>query len=171
MNAAAAAAVAIAAGLDGQQIKRGLESVQPVAGRLRPLAGIDGIRLFDDSYNANPSSVIAAAQFVAAQDGDAFFVLGDMGELGPDAISLHEAVGNEIRDAGVARLFATGELARHAVTAFGANGAWFETVAELVGALRAELGPGSNVLVKGSRSMRMERVVDALRATSAAAEV
>jgi UDP-N-acetylmuramoyl-tripeptide--D-alanyl-D-alanine ligase len=163
LNAAAAAAVALAAGLDAQEIKRGLETVRPVAGRLRPLPGINGIRLFDDSYNANPGSVIAAAQFIAAQDGDAFFVLGDMGELGADAVSLHETVGREMHAAGVTRLFATGALARHAATAFGDDATWFESVGDLIDAIRSELRPGTRVLVKGSRSMRMERVVNALR--------
>ncbi|MGB5352792.1 MAG: UDP-N-acetylmuramoyl-tripeptide--D-alanyl-D-alanine ligase [Woeseia sp.] len=163
MNAAAAAAVAFAVDLAPQDIKRGLESVQPVSGRLRPLAGVSGIRLFDDSYNANPTSVIAAARFLAAQPGDATFVFGDMGELGSDSVKLHTMVGAEIRNAGVSRLFATGELAKHAVTEFGSDGQWCETMDELIAAVQKNLSAGTNVLVKGSRSMRMERVVDALR--------
>lgn len=170
LNAAAAAAVALAAGLDARKIKRGLESVQPVAGRLRRLAGANGAQLFDDSYNANPGSVIAAAYFVAAQPGDAVFVLGEMGELGASGAEIHEQVGKDIRAAGVSRLFATGGLAQHAANGFGNGAEWFASSEELISALSSELRPGLNVLVKGSRSMRMERVVTALRAPDRAGE-
>lgn len=168
MNACAAAAVAHAAGLTPAQIRSGLQSAQPVEGRLRPVAGVRGLRLFDDTYNANPASVVAAAQYVAAQDGTSWMVLGDMGELGADAIEMHRAVGAEIRNAGVARLLATGNLSQHAVEAFGANGAWFDSVESLIAELQATASGAANLLVKGSRSMRMERVVAALRPDSEA---
>ncbi|MDZ7645141.1 MAG: UDP-N-acetylmuramoyl-tripeptide--D-alanyl-D-alanine ligase [Woeseiaceae bacterium] len=168
MNACCAAAVALAAGLRPAQVVAGLRRAVPVSGRLCPLPGLHNARLFDDSYNANPASVIAAAQFVAAQPGRGWLVLGDMGELGNDAAGLHAAVGADIRDAGVERLYATGPLARHAVDAFGEGGQWYGDIAELIDALRGEIGTGINVLVKGSRSMRMERVVQALAAEPAA---
>jgi UDP-N-acetylmuramoyl-tripeptide--D-alanyl-D-alanine ligase len=164
MNACAAAAVAHAAGLDGTQIRAGLEAARPVAGRLRPVAGRDGLRLFDDSYNANPASVVAAAQYVAAQDGESWLVLGDMGELGPDEVALHRSVGEEIRAAGVSRLLATGPLSRHAVEAFGTGGEWFDSVEHLIERLQGSPVAATNVLVKGSRYMRMERVIHALGA-------
>lgn len=170
LNAAAAAAVAVAAGLDTRKIKRGLESLQPVAGRLQPVHGINAIHLYDDSYNANPSSVVAAAQFIAAQKGTAWLVMGDMAELGDEAAVMHAAVGEQIRESGVDKLFATGELAKRAVASFGDAAEWFATVDELVDRLRESLQPGINVLVKGSRSMRMERVVDALRADQGTGE-
>ena len=96
-------------------------------------------------------------------------VLGDMAELGDDAISLHYSVGEEIRKAGVARLLATGPLAKHSVEAFGAAGAWFESLDSLIEELRASAEAAANVLVKGSRAMRMERVITALRAPAARA--
>ncbi len=161
-NAAAAAAAAHAVGLGAAQIREGLQAARPLAGRLRPLSGIRGSRLFDDSYNANPASVIAAAHFVAAQPGRSYLVLGDMGELGDDAAALHREVGKEIHGAGVTRLFALGPLSKHAVEAFGAGADWFASAEDLLAALEPSLAAGTNVLVKGSRSMRMERLAQAL---------
>ncbi|MEX2496720.1 MAG: UDP-N-acetylmuramoyl-tripeptide--D-alanyl-D-alanine ligase [Woeseia sp.] len=162
-HACAAAAVASVLGMEGELIERALASVQPVAGRLRPLRGIAGATLYDDSYNANPASVVAAAEYLAACNGKGWLVLGDMRELGDDAAELHRSVGEAARKAGVTRLFATGPLARNAVDAFGPRAEWFETVEELVGELRRTVSQDVNVLVKGSRSMHMERVVQALR--------
>jgi UDP-N-acetylmuramoyl-tripeptide--D-alanyl-D-alanine ligase len=167
--AAAAAAAALAAGVDPATIVRGLQSARPVSGRLNALGGVGGSRVYDDSYNANPASVLAAAEFVASRPGEAWLVLGDMGELGGDAEVLHRQVGEGVAAAGVARLFAIGPLSRHSVTAFGAGGAWFESIDELVPALTHELQAAKevNVLVKGSRASAMERVVHALAAEPA----
>jgi UDP-N-acetylmuramoyl-tripeptide--D-alanyl-D-alanine ligase len=162
-NACAAAAVAFALGVTAERIKTALESVTPVAGRLQPLGGMQGANLYDDSYNANPVSVRAAGEFIAALDGEKWMVLGDMGELGSDAKTLHADVGRALRDAGIERLFAIGELSRATVDAFGARGEWFETIEELIVRVAGELASDVNVLVKGSRAARMERVVDALR--------
>ena len=164
LNACAAAAASIAVGLTPQQIKAGLENIRPVSGRLQAIDGIGDIRLFDDSYNANPASVIAAAKFLASQPGESCLVLGDMAELGTDAAELHAAVGKAIRDAGITRLFATGEQTKTAVSAFDENAEWFPTVELLIAALMRLLNVRGeiNVLIKGSRSMRMERVVKAL---------
>jgi UDP-N-acetylmuramoyl-tripeptide--D-alanyl-D-alanine ligase len=162
-NACAAAAVATALDIGSDDIKSALENVAPVSGRLQPLAGINGCTLFDDSYNANPLSVIAAAEFVASLEGDSWLVLGDMKELGEDAEDLHREVGASARASGVCRLFALGDLSRHCVDGFGSGAHWYTDIDALI----ADVGQASdavNVLVKGSRSMRMERVVDALRA-------
>jgi UDP-N-acetylmuramoyl-tripeptide--D-alanyl-D-alanine ligase len=173
-HACAAAAVASVLGIDGELIRRGLESATPVSGRLQPLSGIGGAYVYDDSYNANPASVAAAAQFIAhcadEGGGEGWLVLGDMRELGNDAEELHRSVGAEARKAGVTRLFATGPLSRFTVESFGGNAAWFEDTDQLVRELVTELehnaSSGINVLVKGSRSMQMERVVHALHADS-----
>lgn len=164
LHACAAAAVADSLGIDDKSIRSGLEATEPVAGRLNSFPGIGGATIYDDSYNANPASVVAAAELVAAKPGISWLVLGDMGELGPDSESLHHGVGEAARKAGVARLFATGTLMRHAVEAFGANGTWFDSVETLVDALREEATGETNILVKGSRAAHMERVVHALRA-------
>ena len=167
-NACAAAAIATAVGVDIADIKSGLESVQPVAGRLRRIAGIGGTTVYDDSYNANPVSVAAAAEFLAALPGDNVIVLGDMGELGDDAARLHAETGAKVRDAGISRLLATGELSHNTVEAFGEGASWHADVDDLAARLKSELAEGMNVLVKGSRFMRMERVVDRLREPQAA---
>ena len=161
-NACAAAAIATALDVSPDKVVAGLESAVPVTGRLRPLAARHGATLYDDSYNANPLSVTAAGEFLASLPGTNWFVLGDMKELGDDATELHREVGVALRRAGVDRLAATGELCRATVEAFGDGADWYESVNDMIDDLSGELGDGVNVLVKGSRSMRMERVVQAL---------
>lgn len=165
LNACAAAAIARSLGIPDKQIKRGLEAVQPFHGRLQPVRSTSGAVLFDDSYNANPVSVQAAAEFLATQNGVSWLVLGDMAELGGDGELLHAHTGWVIREAGVKHLLATGPLSKNAVEAFGDNGLWFESIDALVDELRNSVGKGDVVLVKGSRSMGMERVVEALTNT------
>lgn len=166
-NACAAAAIAVALGVAPEQIRSGLESVKPVAGRLQPKRGLYGATLFDDSYNANPLSVIAAAEFLAGLEGQSWLVLGDMGELGANTARLHQEVGAAVKKAGVNQLFATGELSRNVTDAFGDHASWFDSVDTLIDALRVSITSDVNVLVKGSRFMRMERVVAALTSTDA----
>ena len=163
LHACAAAAIASSLDIDQQQIKNGLETAQPVAGRLQPVQSVSGDTLYDDSYNANPVSVVAAAKFLAAQPGDSWLLLGDMAELGNDAQELHASVGRDLKNAGIMHLVATGELCRHTVDAFGDGGLWFASQDELIEHLRASLDGNSNILVKGSRSMGMESIVEALR--------
>jgi len=162
-NACAAAAVATALDISIQSIAGALQNVVPVAGRLQPLPGIHGSTLFDDSYNANPQSVKSAAEFIAGLKGTSWLVLGDMKELGDDAEDLHREVGASARTSGVDRLFALGDLARHSADAFGDGGEWFAGIDAMLDALQS-VGADTNVLVKGSRSMRMERAVAALKA-------
>jgi UDP-N-acetylmuramoyl-tripeptide--D-alanyl-D-alanine ligase len=167
-NACAAAAIATALGMSAEKIATALESVSPIAGRLQALEGINGVTLYDDTYNANPLSVTAAAEFVANLPGEGWLVLGDMGELGSDEQSLHEDVGSVARSAGVDRLFAIGELSRNTVSAFGENASWHESVESLVAAISNEIADETaadiNICIKGSRFMRMERVVAQLTA-------
>jgi UDP-N-acetylmuramoyl-tripeptide--D-alanyl-D-alanine ligase len=163
-NACAAAAIATALDVPADKIKTALQSVNPVAGRLHPMPGKDGATIYDDSYNANPLSVIAAAEFLSSLPGESRLVLGDMFELGDEAVQLHREVGESIRAAGVNRLFTFGELSVNAADAFGDNASSYESIDALIGDVGTGLSKTVNVLVKGSRSMRMERVVDALRA-------
>ncbi|MFO1394834.1 MAG: cyanophycin synthetase, partial [Steroidobacteraceae bacterium] len=148
-------------------ITAGLESVRPVAGRLQLRAALNGARLVDDSYNANPGSVRAGLKALATVPGEHWLVLGEMRELGEDSARLHEEIGDLARTSGIRRLFAVGEDARRAVEAYGAGGLWFADVEELVAAARPHLRSGVTVLVKGSRSNRLERVADALAAEGA----
>lgn len=161
-NACAAAAVAHALGMELDDICAALESVNPVGGRLQPVRGFHNATLFDDSYNANPVSVIAAAEFLAALPGESWLVLGDMKELGDDAAELHREVGEAVRTSGVNRLFAYGDLAASAAEGFGENATWYASIDVLVDELCKAMSSDVTLLVKGSRSMRMERIVDAL---------
>ncbi len=162
LNACAAAAIASSLGISADQIRCGLEAVSPVGGRLQPVRSSSGAILFDDSYNANPVSVQAAAEFLSSQEGVSWLVLGDMAELGGDAELLHAHTGWVIREAGVDNLLATGPLSLKTVKSFGDGGCWFESIDALTARLIASISKGDVVLVKGSRSMGMERVVDAL---------
>ena len=161
-NACAAAAVAYALDVGLEDIGSGLESVSPVGGRLQPLRAVNGATMIDDSYNANPLSVVAAAEFLSSLPGESWLVLGDMKELGDDAAELHREVGEAVRASGVSRLFAYGDLASNAAEGFVENASWYASLDSLVDELCNGLSADITVLVKGSRSMRMERVVDAL---------
>ena len=162
LNACAAAAIASALGISPGQIRQGIEAVLPVGGRLQHVTSASGAVLYDDSYNANPVSVQAAAEFLAAQEGTSWLVLGDMAELGGDAELLHAHTGWVIREAGIDHLLATGPLSKKTVESYGENGRWFESIDELGAALRDSIAEGDVVLVKGSRSMGMERIVNIL---------
>jgi UDP-N-acetylmuramoyl-tripeptide--D-alanyl-D-alanine ligase len=136
---------------------------------LQPLAGAQGALLIDDTYNANPDSMRAAIEVLAAlPHARKLLVLGDMGEVGPEAPRLHAELGAHARAAGIERLFTLGALAREAAIAFGRQAESFDDVDALVQRLRPDLSPETAVLVKGSRFMRMERVVSALAAKAAA---
>ena len=165
MNALAAAAAALAAGAALSNIKKGLEAMQPVHGRLERTPGIKGAELIDDTYNANPASLQAALEVLEMCATRKWLVLGDMGELGADAAALHAQVGARARVAGVEALYATGALSRHAVRSFGAGSEHFANHATLIAALTGRLGldnGGVTILIKGSRSAHMEDVVAAL---------
>lgn len=161
-NACAAAAVLHGLGMDGKQIRQGLESVQAVSGRLQPVERITSVTVYDDSYNANPQSVIAAAEFLAAQPGHNWLVLGDMGELGEDEVLLHKAVGRAAKRLGIDRILATGKLSKNTVKTFGNGAQWYESIDGLVEELQRTATEDTNILIKGSRFMEMERVVEAL---------
>jgi UDP-N-acetylmuramoyl-tripeptide--D-alanyl-D-alanine ligase len=164
LNALAAAAASVACGATLETVAEGLAAVRNVPGRLRRVAGRRGVALYDDTYNANPGSVRAAIAFLEALAGERWLVLGDMAELGPDSTDMHREMGELARRSGIARLYCTGPQTRAAADAFGVNAEWHEGMPELIAALRAAERPGITVLVKGSRSMAMERVVQALAA-------
>jgi UDP-N-acetylmuramoyl-tripeptide--D-alanyl-D-alanine ligase len=168
LNALAAAAAALAAGVDLDNVARGLGDVQRVHGRLEAWPGFGGARVIDDTYNANPASLEAALVLLASANSEAWLVLGNMGELGADSERLHRNMGAAARRAGVRRLFTLGKLAALAADTFGQGSTVFTTVDELADTLRSKLHAGVTVLVKGSRAMHMERVVDALRDSATA---
>jgi len=164
-NALAAAAAAVSAGASLADVAAGLATMRPVQGRLQPKRSRHGARLIDDSYNANPSSVRAGIDVVTGLGGPAWLVLGDMGELGDQAETSHVEIGAYARTHGIRRLFATGPLSTRAVEAFGGGATWYPDTEALARAVDAELGPEVCVLVKGSRSNRLERVVATLTGT------
>lgn len=163
-NALAALAATHALGIGLDDALAALETVDPVSGRLQVLSALRGARVIDDSYNANPASTRAAIDFLAEQAEPGWLVLGDMAELGEEAGTLHAQIGKRARERGIERLYAVGELSRSAAVAFGSGGRWFESTLDLRDALTQDLRSGVNVLVKASRSMRLEQVVAALRA-------
>lgn len=164
VNALGAAAAGFAAGTPLPDIAAALARMRPVKGRLQPHPGLNGAQLIDDSYNANPSSLSAGLEVLAGFPGERWLVLGDMNELGGQSRDAHVTAGREARERGVTRLFAVGSLTPESVGAFGPGGEWFADAGALASHLRTLLSPGVTVLVKGSRSNRLERVVEALRA-------
>ncbi len=161
-NALAAAAAALAAGARLGHVAAGLATLRPVKGRLNFRTTRVGALLIDDSYNANPSSMRAGIDVLADLAGRHWLAIGDMGELGAHGEAAHVDIGRYARERGVERLFATGPLSALAVEAFGAGARWFPDAEALSRELDATLVKGVSLLVKGSRSNRLERVVDAL---------
>lgn len=160
-NALAAAAAASALDVSLHSIASGLASVQPVKGRTVAQLGRSGLRVIDDTYNANPSSICAAVDILAGFSGRTVLVLGDIGELGDWAVEGHRQVGDYARGK-VDALYAVGPLMAHAVNAFGRDAAHFASQAELIAALDAEQDSNTTILIKGSRSAAMENIVAAL---------
>lgn len=159
MNAIAAAAAAFALDVSNSSIVAGLSGFAGVKGRLQKQAALHGATFIDDTYNANPDSVKAALAVLQGHPGNKVLVLGDMGELGREAAAMHAEIGHAARAAGVDRLLCLGELTKETVVAFGAGAMHFERIQELLAELENALAADTVVLVKGSRFMQMERVV------------
>ncbi|HTN64806.1 MAG TPA: UDP-N-acetylmuramoyl-tripeptide--D-alanyl-D-alanine ligase [Burkholderiaceae bacterium] len=161
-NALAATACALAIGIDAAAIRRGLESFVPVKGRLQRKRARNGACVIDDTYNANPDSVRAAIDVLAQAASPRILVLGDMGEVGSEGQQFHREIGSYARSHGIDHLLAMGDLTRAAVAAFGAAGSHYADLGALTQAAETLLTPAAAMLVKGSRFMRMERLVQAL---------
>jgi UDP-N-acetylmuramoyl-tripeptide--D-alanyl-D-alanine ligase len=164
-NAAAATAVALSLGIDLPKIEKGLEAVSPVPGRLNLIRTEAGWTVIDDTYNANPASLYSALQVLAQMQGTPWLVLGDMKELGENSRKMHREVGEAAKALGVGRLFTTGELSAFTAEAFGEGAEHYANREELARALCSQLRPGTACLVKGSRSMGMEAIVEAITDT------
>jgi UDP-N-acetylmuramoyl-tripeptide--D-alanyl-D-alanine ligase len=165
-NALAAAAAAAALEIAAAHIVTGLENFSGVAGRLQRKQARCGAALLDDTYNANPASLHSALEVLAQAGGKKILVLGDMGELGDDAVRLHSEIGAEARRLGIDKLLALGKLSMHSAQGYGAGAHHYLQLTDLLDALDRELGVNVTVLVKGSRFMRMERVVQHCLGTS-----
>ncbi len=162
-NSLAAAAAAVALGVDGKTIAAGLARFKGVKGRLQIKQGKNRSVLIDDSYNANPESVKAALAVLAGAAGRKIMVLGDMGELGKTSDDLHRNIGAAARLCKLDRLLTLGDLSRHASDAYGRGAQHFSTMEALLDDLENTLAADVTVLIKGSRFMRMERIIDRLK--------
>jgi UDP-N-acetylmuramoyl-tripeptide--D-alanyl-D-alanine ligase len=167
-NALAAAAAALAAGASLDAIGRGLAAFRAVKGRLQFKAGRQGVLLIDDTYNANPDSVRAAIDVLAASERPRVLILGDMGEVGAQGETFHEELGRYAKERGIDRLLAVGQLARTAARSFGAGGEHFDSIEAVIARAQGLAALQGTMLVKGSRFMRMERAVEQLLAEEAA---
>jgi UDP-N-acetylmuramoyl-tripeptide--D-alanyl-D-alanine ligase len=167
-NALAAAAAASAAGASLEAVARGLAAFRPVKGRMQPKPGRNGVVVIDDTYNANPDSVRAAIEVLAASERPRVLVLGDMGEVGAQGDAFHAEIGRYAKESGVDRLLAVGTLARTAARAFGAGGEHLDSIEAVIARAQGLTALKGTILVKGSRFMRMERVVEHLLAEEGA---
>ena len=138
--------------------------MQAVYSRLQRKAGFNGAELIDDTYNANPDSMKAALEVLAAHK-KSIFVMGDMAELGKNAPQMHADIGLYAKQKGIEQFFAFGALSAKASLAFGGHAQHFDSLESLILAVKQQMKQGVTVLVKGSRAMQMERVVKALIAT------
>ncbi len=166
-NALAATASALAAGVPLAAVVAGLNAFEPVKGRSQ-LRAIEragrAVTLVDDSYNANPDSVRAAIDMLAGLPGPRWLILGDMGEVGNQGPAFHAEVGAYASERGVEHVWTAGSLCRHTAAAYGADAHAFDSAADIVAALQHQAGPDAvaSILVKGSRFMKMEQVVNVL---------
>ena len=164
-NALAAIACTLSIGIQPEAVKRGLDAFAPVSGRLQRKTGSIGSLVIDDTYNANPDSVRAAIDVLANAAAPRILVLGDMGEVGNDGKKFHVEIGAYARGRNIEYMFTLGDLSRHCSSAFGARAKHFDDIEPLQQALQGVLTPTTTVLVKGSRFMKMERVVHYLLGT------
>ncbi|MCK4842689.1 MAG: UDP-N-acetylmuramoyl-tripeptide--D-alanyl-D-alanine ligase [Methylococcales bacterium] len=162
INALAAAASCLSLGIGLQQIKKGLENVKPVQGRLQPLVGKQGSLVIDDTYNANPSSVKAALDVLMQCEGEPWVVLGALAEMGSDSREIHQEIGELIKLKKVVRLLTIGSDAESTSKAFGRGAIFFSSQEQLIDVLNDELKGNEALLIKGSRGQKMENIVAAL---------
>ena len=161
-NALGAATAALAAGVSLSAVRDGLNAFRGIKGRLQRCEGMQGATVLDDTYNANPDSVRAGIDVLAATVGKKILVLGDMGEIGDMTGQFHDEVGGYAKSQGVDRLLAFGEASALAAHNFGVGGQHFKRIENLIETLSSEMTSDTTVLIKGSRFMRMERVVEAV---------
>jgi UDP-N-acetylmuramoyl-tripeptide--D-alanyl-D-alanine ligase len=162
MNALAATAATLAIGIELAAVKAGLEGLHAAPGRFNVHLMANGARVIDDTYNANPFSTHAAINTLATFPGKKILVLGDMRELGADELALHQLTGERAAAAGIDHVFTLGTLSAETTKAFGANGQHFTDREALIAAVKPYVAANHTILVKGSRSMKMELVVSQL---------
>lgn len=164
VNALAASGAALALGASLEDCARGLNHVRASVGRMVSLAGVNGSHILDDSYNANPQAVVAAAKILSEYSGQRVMVLGDMAELGEESKQIHYQTGRKIRHLKIDQLLTVGELSASLAEGFGDKALHFNSKDTLIEFLQPMLSHKSHVLVKGSRSSHMEDIIRALLA-------
>jgi UDP-N-acetylmuramoyl-tripeptide--D-alanyl-D-alanine ligase len=162
MNALAATAAALAINIDLDAIAQGLETIEAAPGRLNQYVLTNGARIIDDTYNANPFSLDAALDCLAIFPGKKILVLGDMKELGQTEHALHATAGVKARAAHIDYVFTLGKLSQATTNSFGENAQHFTDMSDLIKAITPFADHETVILVKGSRSMHMEKIVAAL---------
>ena len=161
-NALAAIASAIALKIPLEAIKKGIEAIKPVRGRLEFKKGLWGSIIIDDTYNANPESMRAAIDVLAKQNRNKILIIGDMGELGKKAVQYHKSIGEYIQEKKILDVVGTGKLTKHTIEKCKGNAKWFDDKKVLIQYIKTKMKKNTCVLVKGSRFMKMEEVVEAL---------
>jgi len=162
LNALAASAACLALGVQLKQIQLGLQQVKPVNGRLQLFESAAGVKIINDSYNANPASLAVALEVLKNCAGELWLALGAFGELGAESAQRHIAMAEQIKKAGVKRLFVVGSMAENTVQAFGEGAVYYPRQEDLIAALKKAIRKDVVLLVKGSRAQKMEAVVNAL---------
>lgn len=162
MNALAAITIAVALNVPEKKIAQALNKFKAVSGRLNFHEVVKGFTVIDDTYNANPASLVAGIKVLNELPGEHWLVLGDMGELGSDESRYHFDVGLQARELGVDKLLTVGNASRHAADAFGENAIFFENKNELVSYIKQHSSEALTILIKGSRFMHMEQIVESL---------
>lgn len=161
-NALAAASCCVHIGIDINTIISGLEKFQGVMGRLQKKTGLKGATILDDTYNANLNSMLAGLAVLAKYNGKKVFVMGDMGELGEYCDMYHQQVGEAAKQYGIDSFYAVGQHVIKAVEGFGPTAQYFKDKSSLISALKPNISSDFTILVKGSRSAKMEEIVQAL---------
>ena len=161
-NVLAAVASTIALKIPLKTIKKGIEDIKPVHGRLEVKKGFNGSMVIDDTYNANPESMRAAIDVLANQDYEKILIIGDMGELGKKAAQYHASIATHINKKKTLHVVGIGKLTKHTIDKCNGNAKWFNNKKELIQYVKSKIRKNSCVLVKGSRFMKMEEVVEAL---------
>lgn len=163
-NALAATAAAISYDIPLKLIASALSTVEPADKRLKVYAGHNHAKLIDDCYNGSPIGILAALEILASYPGEKIWVFGDMGELGEKSDHYHRLVGEKAREFGIDHVYAVGEQSRITLQSFGKGGLHFESKEALIEALKPRLHDHMTILIKGSRSRKLETVTEALKA-------
>ncbi len=169
INAACASAIAHSCEISATDIQKGLENFSPASGRLENLGKHNGNTLINDSYNANPQSVHAAIDVLAGYESPTTLVLGDMAELGEESVKLHSVIGNYAKEKNISHLLTIGNDSKYASSAHNSEDKHFDSINSLSDYMQKNWNSLGTILVKGSRSMKLENLIEKLISSEKAA--